>query len=186
MTSEASSSGSRSLWTALHDGRIVEIVSDLMARTLTIAVLSPHLAEHAGLPDTARLRLLFERVRSVHASTFRHWPGECESQTGKTWAEKESIVAAYQAKGREETVSWDEVERTAATVDDLHILEAELDQAEDLTTVSMSCHTSDAWFGIRVTAGVFGIDGTDGFPEGMEAVVALGEGYWKAFGSDSR
>lgn len=104
----------------------------------------------------------------------------CEEQAGRSREEQDAIVKAYQAKGREESVGWDDMESMATAVDDLDILDATLSQREDRLTIELACHTSDAWFGITVVGRVLTIEGTDGFPQGLEAVLALGRQYWES------
>src|SRR5258708_18375346 len=104
-----------SLWAGLHDAQIVSIQSDLLERTITLHLESDHLLEFHKLPLDMQFLLRLDGVQSARVVHFSLWPGEFSIPFGATGEEQSRLVAEYQSKWREESLSWSELEGAVTT-----------------------------------------------------------------------
>ncbi len=169
-----------SLWGCLHDGRIVAIASDRLARTLTIDVDVFYIREHHGLPDSYRFRLAIHGVTAARAARYVAWPGGYAASAGASRDEEARAIADYQAKWREESVTWDDFERVTSNGDH-EILEASFARGEGVA-VRFYCATNEGNAHDVVVCGErLSVTGSDGAEIGVEQLIAMGEAYWDAF-----
>src|SRR5712692_5486031 len=99
-----------SLWAGLHDAQIVTIQSNLLERTVSLHLESDHLLEFHNLPLDMQFLLRLDGVQSARVVHFSLWPGEFSIPSGSTGEEQSRLVAEYQSKWREESLSWSELE----------------------------------------------------------------------------
>jgi hypothetical protein len=168
-----------SLWSTLHDGDLTAIVSDLMARTLTLHFDVGYVKEFHSLPEETRFVIIVSGVQSVRSANGVPWPGGCSIPPQTPYEQQQAIVSDYQRKWREESLSWSAFERL---IDDgLEVSSAILSQGSE---------------GVALRLGVMAGDNSyvDTFIRGEEITflagerqltpqefVDLGEAYWESF-----
>jgi hypothetical protein len=104
-----------SLWVFLHDGELLSIHSDLWQRTIDLEVDVPHIREHLQLEKEGPFVLRLQNVESARVTTRSVWPGPSPEVQGKPMEEQNRLIAEYQAKWREESVSWNIFEAAFST-----------------------------------------------------------------------
>jgi len=104
-----------SLWAGLHDAQIVSIQSNLLERTVTLHLESDHLLEFHNLPLDMQFLLRLDGVQSARVIHYAVWPGEFSVPAGATREEEARLIAEYQSKWREESLSWSELENAVTT-----------------------------------------------------------------------
>src|SRR5882724_10841255 len=104
-----------SLWAGLHDAQIVSIQSNLLDRSITLNLESDHLLEFHNLPLDMQFLLRLDGVQSARVVHYSIWPGEFSVPAGTAREEESRLISEYQAKWREESFSWSELE-SAVTI----------------------------------------------------------------------
>src|SRR5467141_4929325 len=99
-----------SLWAALDDAQIVSITSNLLERSVTLHIESDHLLEFHQLPLDMQFLLRLDGVQSARVLHYSVWPGEFSVPAGVSREEEDSLIAVYQSKWREESLSWSALE----------------------------------------------------------------------------
>src|SRR5713226_3149333 len=99
-----------SLWAGLHDAQIVTIQSNLLERTITLHLESDHLLEFHNLPLDMQFLLRLQGVQSARVVHYAVWPGEFSVPAGVPREEEARLIALYQSKWREESLSWSALE----------------------------------------------------------------------------
>jgi hypothetical protein len=174
-----------SLWAGLHDTQIVSIQSDLLKRTLTLHLESDHLLEFHNLPLDMQFLLRLEGVQSARVVHYAIWPGEFSVPTGVSHEEQARLVAEYQSKWREESLSWSELESAVTT---------ECKQVIDIADATMAT-AADNSVALRISgllnyseycelflrAERLTLAKGDGQELGIAGLLKLGEAYWEAF-----
>jgi len=95
-----------SLWACLHDAQIVSIQSNLLEHTVTLHLESDHLLEFHKLRLDMQFLLRLEGVQSARVVHYAVWPGEFSVPAGVVREEEARLIAGYQSKWREESLSW--------------------------------------------------------------------------------
>ncbi len=177
-----------SLWDSLHDGDLVAIRSDLLARTVVLEFLIWHLNGFHGFTDDCRFSFLFADVTSVRATRWSKWPGDFEIPKGTPNAEQSRLVDEYQAKWREESDSWSSLEERLSfgKIDALDISNADLAIGPDAVSLRLETQSEDQGFQVlTIAAKGLRICRTGNIEVNLEAFVRLGEDYWTAFANRS-
>lgn len=93
-------------------------------------------------------------------------------------------MTEYQSKWREVSVGWGDFEQTLAA-ESLDLSEAELARADNGIAFRAGGNTgkTDNWHWIFVRAGNLEVRRTDGEPCDLDALIALGDGYWDSGGN---
>ena len=174
-----------SLWAGLHDAQIVSIQSDLLERSLTLHLESDHLLEFHNLPLDMQFLLRLEGVQSARVARYAMWPGEFSVPAGVSHEEEARLVAEYQSKWREESLSWSELEGAITT---------ECKQVIDIADATMAT-AHDGSLALRISgllnytefrelflrAERLKLTKGDGQDLGIAGLTKLGEAYWDAF-----
>lgn len=172
-----------SLWAGLHDAQIVSIQSNLLERTVTLHLESDHLLEFHKLPPDMQFLLRLEGVQSARVVHYAVWPGEFSVPAGAAREEDARLIAEYQSKCREESVSWSELERAVTT---------ECKQVIDIVDASLVTSTDNS-VALRISgllnyasyrelflrAERLTVSRGDGQELGMTALLKMGEVYWE-------
>ena len=175
-----------SLWPALHDSQIVSIVSNLLDRTVTLHLESDHLLEFHKLPLDMQFLLRLEGVQSARALHFSVWPGEFSVPSGVSREEESRLIANYQSKWREESLSWSDLESAITT---------ECQQVIDISDAAMTISPDNSSIALRIggllnytqwhvlflRAQRLTLTRGDGLDLGIEGLLKMGEAYWDAF-----
>ncbi|MGB0082921.1 MAG: hypothetical protein WBP90_15455 [Terracidiphilus sp.] len=172
-----------SLWDTLHDGDLIAIESDLLARTLTLRFDVGYVRNFHKLGDETRFVLVISGVQSVRALTSVPWPGDCQIPDGTPYEQQQALIAEYQSKWREESLSWTEFERLIDK--GLEVSSATLGQGPSGVALQLGLLVGgDAYVEtyIRGESIAFSILERQLTPEEF---VKLGEAYWEAFASKS-
>lgn len=168
-----------SLWDSLHDGDLLEIHSDLLARRVTLRFDVGHIRDFHKLPEDTRLIAVITGVQSVRAVRNVPWPGQFSVPEGSTREQESMLIAEYQAKWREESLSWEKFEQL--TSDGLEVSNAILARGSASVALRLGVMAADRWYleaflrgdGITFYAGEHQLT--------PEEFVAMGEAYWEAF-----
>jgi hypothetical protein len=167
-----------SLWDTLHDGDLLIVESDLLARTLTLRFDVDYVRDFHHLPEQTRFVIRVSGVQSVRALRSVPWPGECPIHEGMPYAEQETLIAEYHRKWREESQSWTDFERLAK--DELEVSDAMLGRGSDAVALQLGLLVkggSDMEVYIRGEGITFYVGEREVTPQEF---VALGEAYWDA------
>lgn len=174
-----------SLWAGLHDAQIVSIQSNLLDRTLTLHLESDHLLEFHNLPLDMQFLLRLDGVQSARVVHYALWPGQFSVPSGIAREEESRLIAEYQSKWREESLSWTELESAVTT---------ECNQVIDITAASLAT-SADNSVALRISgllnyteyrelflrAERLTLSQGDGQDLGIAGLLKLGEAYWDAF-----
>ena len=180
----ASGAAEVSLWAGLHDAQIVSIQSNLLERTLTLHLESDHLLEFHKLPVDMQFLLRLEGVQSARVVHYAVWPGEFSVPAGAAREEETRMIAEYQSKCREESLSWSELE-SAVTM--------ECKQVIDIADATLAT-SPDNSVALRISgllnytlyrelflrAERLTLSRGDGQELGIRGLLKMGEAYWDA------
>src|SRR3989442_13410040 len=174
-----------SLWAGLHDGEIVNIQSNLLERTVTLHLESDHLLEFHNLPLDMQFLLRLDGVQSARVVHYAVWPGEFSAPAGVSREEESRLIAEYQSKWREQSLSWTELENALTTECQqvLDIADATLATAADnsvaLRIGGLLNYTEYRELFLRGER--LSLTRGDGQDLGIAGLLKMGEAYWDAF-----
>ena len=174
-----------SLWAGLHDAQIVSIQSNLLARTVTLHLESDHLLEFHKLPLDMQFLLRLDGVQSARVVHYAVWPGEFSVPAGVAREEESRLIAEYQSKWREESLSWSELESAVTTECQqvIDIADATLATSADnsvaLRISGLLNYTSYRELFLR--ADRLALTRGDGQDLGIAGLQKMGVAYWDAF-----
>src|SRR6266852_4762340 len=174
-----------SLWAGLHDAQLVSIQTNPLARTVTLHLESDHLLEFHKLPLDMQFLLRLDGVQSARVVHFALWPGEFSIPSGATAEEQSRLVAEYQSKWREESLSWSELESAVTTEckQVIDIADATLATSPDnsvaLRISGLLNYT--AYRELFLRAERLTLSRGDGQELGIAGLLKMGEAYWDAF-----
>jgi len=174
-----------SLWPGLHDAQIVSIQSSLLERTVTLHLESDHLLEFHNLPLDLQFLLRLDGVQSARVVHYAVWPGEFSVPDGVAHEEQSRLVAEYQSKWREESLSWSELESAITTEckQVIDIADATLATSPDnsvaLRISGLLNYT--AYRELFLRAERLTLTRDDGQELGIAGLLKMGEAYWDAF-----
>ena len=167
-----------SLWDALHDGDLLSIESDLLARTITLRFDVGYVRDFHRLPEETRFVIIVAGVQSVRAFHSVLWPGGCQIPPGTPRDQENIIIAEYQRKWREESLSWTDFERL--NENDLEVADATLGRCPNVVAFHFGLLAEDHY----VTVYIRGEGATFHVGEKqvtLEEFVEFGEAYWDAY-----
>ena len=172
-----------SLWDCLHDGELLSCHSDLINRAVKLEFNVHHLKEKPD--DDLRFFLHLNGVHSVRANVDFRWPGEFVESKGASRKEESRLITEYQAKWREESVSWLSFEGSLST-DPLQISEAEMVRSNGKVALKLGGFLDGERFkdlycrvflrGTNISASC-----SDERSFTLEQFVEMGRRYWEEF-----
>jgi hypothetical protein len=174
-----------SLWAGLHDAQIVSIQSNLLDRSLTLHLESDHLLEFHNLPLDMQFLLRLDGVQSARVVHSAGWPGEFAVPAAASGEERDRLIAEYQSKCREESLSWSDLESALTTEckQVLDIADATLATAAGnsvaLRISGLLNYTEHRELFLRAER--LTLTRGDGLDLGITGLLKLGEAYWEAF-----
>jgi hypothetical protein len=174
-----------SLWPALHDAQIVSIQSDPLERTVTFHLESDHLLEFHKLPPDLQFHLRLAGVQSARVHHYAIWPGVFSVPRGVSRQEKVRQLDEFQSKWREESLSWNELEKAIST---------ECRQVIDIADATLATFPDDS-VALRISgllnytehrelflrAERLSVSKGVGQELGIAELMKMGEEYWEAF-----
>jgi hypothetical protein len=175
-----------SLWAALHDAQIVSITSNLLERSVTLHLESDHLLEFHQLSLDMQFLLRLDGVQSARVLLYSVWPGEFSVPAGVSREEESRLVAGYQSKWREESLSWSALESAVTT---------ECQQVIDISDATLATSPDNSSIALRISgllnysayrelflrAERLTLTRGDGHDLGISGLLKMGEAYWDAF-----
>jgi hypothetical protein len=173
-----------SLWAGLHDAQIIAIQSNLLHRTVTLNLEIEHLRIFYELPLEMQFLFRLEGVQSARVLKYSVWPGAFTIPSDVSKEEEARLVAAYQAKWREESLSWSDLEKavTAEHKQVIDISDATLatgaDRSVALRIMGLFNYTS--YHELVLRAERLTIFRSDAGELAANDLVKLGETYWDA------
>jgi hypothetical protein len=174
-----------SLWSGLHDAQIVSIQSNLLDRTITLHLESDHLLEFHRLPLDMQFLLRLDGVQSARVVHFAGWPGEFSVPAGVSAEEQSRLIAEYQSKCREVSLSWSDLEN-ALTIECKQVLDiadatlaTALNNSVALRINGLLNYTE--FHELFLRAQRLTVTRGDGQDLGIAGLLKLGEAYWDAF-----
>jgi hypothetical protein len=174
-----------SLWAGLHDAQIISIQSNLLERTVTLNLEIEHLRIFHQLPLDMQFIFRLEGVQSARVLHYSIWPGVFSVPPGVSREEESRLIAEYQAKWREESLSWGDLEKAVTTEckQVIDISDATLATGQDgsvtLRIAGLLNYTT--YHEIFLRAERLTISRTDAREIAIEELLKLGEAYWDAF-----
>jgi hypothetical protein len=169
---------------SLHDAEVVSVRSDLLRRTISLHCDIEHLREFHRLPEGFQLILGLEGVQSARVCRYSIWPGEFSVPPGLSHEEESRLVLEYQAKWREESLSWTEFEKaiTRESQQVLDIADAALATSKELIALRLRGHLDyTVYHEVFLRAERLVISGSDGRTFGLKQLQELGEAFWEDF-----
>jgi hypothetical protein len=170
---------------SLHDAHVVSIQSDLLKREVSVRCDIEHLREFHQLPEGFQLILFLEGVQSARVFRYSIWPGAFSVPTGVSREEESRLILEYQAKWREESLSWAEFEKaiTRECEQVLDIADAALATSDNSVALRLRGHLNHTvYHQIFLRAEKLSILGSDGKIFGIKEFQSFGEAFWEAFG----
>lgn len=177
-----------SLHAPLHDGKIVSLQSDLLERRITLMIDVPHLRKHHQLANAQRFAIQLQGVQSARANTWAVWPGEMPPYKDKSHEVQARLVKEYQAKWREESMSWNTFLAAfePPDFDRFNIYEAHI--ARNKTTTTLQIHGmlngeefNDQFVNIFIRAEQISIEQSAEKFISVEEFIKLGDDFWRAY-----
>lgn len=174
-----------SLWAGLHDAQIVSIQSNLLERSLTLHLESDHLLEFHNLPLDMQFLLRLDGVQSARVLRYAVWPGDFSVPAGVSHEQGARLIAEYQSKWREESLSWSELEGavTMECKQVIDIADATLATAAD-NSVALRINGLLNYTEYRelfLRAERLTLSKGDRQELGIAGLQRMGEAYWEAF-----
>lgn len=173
-----------SLWAGLHDAQIISIQSNLLERTVLLNLEIEHLRIFYELPLDMNFILRLEGVQSARVLKYSVWPGAFSVSPGVSKEEEARLVAEYQAKWREESLSWSDLEK-AVTTDCKQVIDVSdatlatgADGSVALRIVGLFNYTT--YHELLLRAERLTIFRSDAGELAVRDLVKLGEVYWDA------
>jgi hypothetical protein len=176
-----------SLWAGLHDAQIVTIQSNLLERTVTLHLESDHLLEFHNLPPDMQFLLRLDGVQSARVVHHAAWPGTFSIPDGISQEVQSRLIAEYQSKCREESLSWSDLENalTAECQQVLDIADATLATANDnsvaLRISGLLNYTEYRELFLRAER--LTLTRGDGHELGIAGLLKMGQAFWDAAGT---
>ena len=168
----------------LHDACVESIRSDLLKRTVSLHCDIEHLREFHRLPEGFQLILRLEGVQSARVYRYSIWPGEFSVPQGLSHEEESRLVLDYQAKWREESLSWAEFEKaiTRECEQVLNIADATLATSKDLIALRLRGHLNyTVYHEVFLRAEKLVISGSNARVFALRELNVLGEAFWEDF-----
>ena len=168
---------------AFHDGGLVDIELDGLARTARLTFDVPYYARCLHLPEGVRIVLTLGGVRSLRAST-RDLPEAPlpPAPPGETRMEESARIKAWQALGQERSLDWSDSVRRIRE-DEMEVHTGAILESADGVALQLLGAVGDDCMPIRLI-----ISGTslrwslsDGTPWSEEQMRAVFDAYWSAF-----
>jgi uncharacterized protein YbdZ (MbtH family) len=173
-----------SLWEGLHEAQIISIQSHLLERTVTLHVEIENLRIFHQWPLDMHFVFRLEGVQSARAVKYSIWPGTFAVPSGVSKEEQERLVVEYQAKWREESANWSDLEK-ALTAEHKQVIDivgaslaAEKDGSVALRISGLLNYT--AYHEVFLRAEKLTISRTDAGEVSVEELLKLGAAYWDA------
>ena len=177
------------LWACLHDAHVVSVRSNLLDRTMTLTCEIEHLRSFNGLPEGLNFVLSLDGVQSARVLRYAIWPGEFAIPTGVSREEEARLVADYQAKWREESVTWRVFEAAIMRENEqvLDISDATVALSPEREIALRLCgHLNYATYHeVFIRATRLSVSDTVGTKLAIEEFQTLGQLYWDAFATRS-
>jgi len=175
---------STSLWEGLHEAQIISIQSNLLERTVTLHTEIENLRVFHQWPLDMQFVFRLDGVQSARVSKYSIWPGPFAVPPGVSKEEQERLVAEYQAKWREESLSWSDLEK-AVTAEHKQVIDiAEATLATEKKGVVALCVIGllnyTAYHRIFLRAEKLTISRTDAGEVSIAELLKMGEAYWDA------
>jgi hypothetical protein len=169
---------------SLHDAHVVSIRSDLLKRGVSIRCDVEHLREFHRLPEGFHLILALAGVQSARVFRYSIWPGQFSVPSGVSREEESRVVLEYQAKWREESLSWTEFEKavTRECEQVLDIADAALATSRDSVALRLRGHLNyTVYHEVFLRAEELTISGSNGRIFALKEFQEFGEAFWQAF-----
>ncbi|HEX4076381.1 MAG TPA: hypothetical protein VHX49_13350 [Candidatus Acidoferrales bacterium] len=169
---------------SLHDAEVVSIRSDLLKRTVSLHCDIERLRAFHRLPEGFQLILGLEGVQSTRVFRYSIWPGEFSVPPRVSHEEESRLVLEYQAKWREESLSWTEFEKaiTRECEQVLDIADAALATSKELIALRLRGHVNHTvYHEVFLRAEKLVTSGSDGRIFGLKELQELGEAFWEDF-----
>jgi hypothetical protein len=173
-----------SLWDGLHEAQIISMQSNLLERTVTLNLEIENLRIFYQWPLNMQFVFRLGGVQSARVLKYSVWPGPFSLPPGVSKEEQERLVAEYQAKWREESLNWSDLEKnmTAEHKQVIDIADATLatekNGAVALRISGLLNYT--AYHELFLRAEKLTISRTDAGEIAVAELLKLGEAYWDA------
>ena len=172
------------LWDGVHEAQIISIQSNLLDRSVTLHVEIENLRVFYQWPLDMQFIFRLDGVHSARVVKYSIWPGTFAVPPGASKEEQERLVAEYQAKWREESANWSDLEK-AVTAEHKQVIDiadaalaTEKHGAVALRISGLLNYT--AYHEIFLRAEKLTISRTDAGEVSIAELLKLGAAYWDA------
>jgi hypothetical protein len=177
-----------SLWECLHDAQLIRVASDRLEHAVELEFRVGYLSEFHKLPEELTFNLRLCGVQSVRVAQSVPWPGEFSVPQGTSRPEETRLIDEYQAKWREESVSWPEFEaRLASSEDVAEVMDAaclQIEPGQFALRLLLCIDPNYPTLFLRSESAE--VARSDGQPTSLAEFLKLGEDYWEAFAARGR
>jgi hypothetical protein len=170
-----------SLWDSVHDGELRSIKSDVLQRSLDLAIDVPHLHPNEELAK-ASFTFSFEGVQSVRVLRLTVWPGKFEFPSRKDREHYDQRVQEFRRLWRQETESWTAFEAAVNADPEAEIKDGDIVEQQGSVAVRLGVQmVSGEWYESFVRAERLTIRNGDSTILTLDDFLALGRAYWERF-----
>jgi hypothetical protein len=159
--------------------------SNLLDRTMTLQCEIEHLRSFHHLGVGFAFVLNLEGVESARVLQYSIWPGGVSIPRGVSREQESQLVEEYQSKWREESLSWNDFEKSVTSENEqvFDISDATLAVSPDGATALQLCgHLNYATYHeVYLRSACLKVSGSDGRQFDLTDFQKLGELYWEAF-----
>jgi hypothetical protein len=173
-----------SLWDGLHEAQIISIQSNLLQRTVTLNLEIENLRIFYQWPLDMQFVFRLDGVQSARVVKYSIWPGPFAVPPGVSKEERGRLMAEYQAKWREESLSWSDLEK-AMTAEHKQVIDisdaalaTEKDGAVALRVSGLLNYTT--YHELFLRAEKLTVSRTDAGELTIAELLKLGAEYWDA------
>jgi hypothetical protein len=151
-----------------------------MDRQVTLTLDLPHIRESLQLNNDLVFRLRFDEVKALLVTVFLHWPGGYEAPPSGSRVEQEAAIAAFRAKGREESIAPQQMDAVLA-VDGLSVLSASLLENPDERTLQIrgTADEDERLYTLVVRAARVVVERSDGVETSLAELRTAREAFWE-------
>jgi hypothetical protein len=173
------------LWDCLHDAALRTVRSDLLNRTVIMTFDVFYIRKHHKLPENTLFNFIFDDVTSARVTTYAIWPGKFALPKSASHDEQARLIKEYQSKWREESLGWNEFEKSLQKKKtSLDVLDPELATNDHVVSIRIGGLLNDKYHNIFIRAGKLTIQQSDGQTLKLNEFIRLGREYWTAFSAD--
>lgn len=177
----------QSLWACLHDGELLTVQSDLLARSLKLEIDLPHLRPGENTGPEARYFLEISGVTVLSVEVSLSWPGTRPETKHLSVKEQIRIQSEFSALGRTESMRWSDYAENFREDAFFQIMNADLAERKDSCALRLEGYFDGEtycgnWWTISVCAQSYRLSRGRSEDISIKEFIQIGQDYWDTFG----